>query len=116
MTQKGENEAHTKMKSTRKASVKGRVNDVNGNGNVRKTKVVELFNDDKKAEMEAAVEWAIIALSDGESERMIMMSLQEIGWSAPQSRAIYELANGCVASPSRRKCKCKPISGGVESE
>ena len=104
------------MKSTRKASVKGRVNDVNGNGNVRKTKVVELFNDDKKAEMEAAVEWAIIALSDGESERMIMMSLQEIGWSAPQSRAIYELANGCVASPSRRKCKCKPISGGVESE
>ena len=82
------------MKTTRKTSVKGRVTAVKSGSNVRKTKVVELFRDDKKAEMEAAVEWAIIALSDGDSERMIMMSLQEIGWSAPQSRAIYELANG----------------------
>ena len=82
------------MKTTRKTSVKERVTAVKSGSNVRKTKVVELFRDDKKAEMEAAVEWAIIALSDGDSERMIMMSLQEIGWSPPQSRAIYEQANG----------------------
>jgi hypothetical protein len=95
--QRGGNESHPKKKSTRKTSVKKTANDVNGNGNgngnSRKTKTVELFRGDKKDEMEAAVEWAIIALGDGESERMIMMSLQETGWSAPQSRAIYERAN-----------------------
>lgn len=61
---------------------------------MRKTKTVELFRDDKKDEMEAAIQWAVIALSDGDSERMIMMNLQEIGWSPPQSRAIFERANG----------------------
>jgi hypothetical protein len=92
--QQGGNESPPQMKTTRKTSVKERVTAVKSGSNVRKTKAVELFRDDKKAEMEAAVEWAIIALSDGESERMIMMSLQEIGWSPPQSRAIYEQANG----------------------
>ena len=83
---------NSKTKTTRKTSVKTRVKAEATN--VRKTKAVELFGDDKKIEMEAAVEWAIVAISDGESERMIMMSLQETGWSPPQSRAIYERANG----------------------
>jgi hypothetical protein len=82
------------MKTTRKKSIKERVNVSENSGKVRKTKAVELFKDDKKSEMEAAVEWAVIALSDGDSERMIMMSLQETGWSPPQSRAIFERANG----------------------
>ena len=82
---------NNQTKKTRKTSVKTRVKAEATN--VRKTKAVELFRDDKKAEMEAAVEWAIVAIRDGESERMIMMSLQETGWSPPQSRAIYERAN-----------------------
>ena len=83
---------NSKTKTTRKTSVKTRLKAEATN--VRKTKAVELFGDDKKVEMEAAVEWAIVAIRDGESERMIMMSLQETGWSPPQSRAIYERANG----------------------
>ena len=93
-TQQGGNEQPTQMKTTRKKSIKERVNVSENSGKVRKTKAVELFKDDKKSEMEAAVEWAVIALSDGDSERMIMMSLQETGWSPPQSRAIFERANG----------------------
>ncbi len=88
------NESNSQVKTTRKTSVKSRVNTASGSGNVRKTKTVELFRDDKKVEMEAAIQWAVTALKDGDSERNIMMSLQEIGWSAPQSRAIYERANG----------------------
>ena len=91
--QKGRNAPSSQIKSTRKIVAKERINDVVGSTNVRKTKAVGLFRDDKKAEMEAAVEWAIIARNDGESERMIMMSLQETGWSAPQSRSIYERTN-----------------------
>ena len=41
---------------------------------------------------EAAVDWVVGALADGEEERTMLMQLQETGWTAEQSRAICDLA------------------------
>ena len=68
---------------------------VNSGGKVRKAKVKideSLFQASETADKNAAVDWAKGAHSDGDSERSILMQLQETGWSAPQSRAIYMLA------------------------
>jgi hypothetical protein len=51
-----------------------------------------LFSQDELADRKAAVDWAKQEVSDGEAERSIMMQLQSTGWTAPQSRAIYDLA------------------------
>ncbi|MCS5537010.1 MAG: hypothetical protein NZ770_02795, partial [Candidatus Poseidoniaceae archaeon] len=62
---------------------------------VRKAKVnipSDLFSQDELADRKAAVDWAKQEVSDGEVERSIMMQLQSTGWTAPQSRAIYDLA------------------------
>ena len=66
-----------------------------GTGKVRKAKVEideGLFEANEMADRNAAVDWAKGAVSDGDNERTVMMQLQETGWSAPQSRAIYMLA------------------------
>jgi hypothetical protein len=52
----------------------------------------DLFSQDELADRKAAVDWAKQAVSDGEAERSIMMQLQSTGWTAPQSRAIHDLA------------------------
>ena len=62
---------------------------------VRKAKVnipSDLFSQDELADRKAAVNWAKQAISDGDAERSIMMQLQSTGWTAPQSRAIHDLA------------------------
>lgn len=68
---------------------------VSGDGKTRKAKVVidpDLFDEDEISDRSAAVDWTITALKQGQSERSILMQLQTTGWSAPQSRAIIDLA------------------------
>ena len=51
-----------------------------------------LFEDWQTDDREAAVDWVVAGLADEEQERTILMQLQETGWTAQQSRAIYDLA------------------------
>ena len=62
---------------------------------VRKAKInvdLSIFEDWQVDDRDSAVDWVVDELSDGEQERGILMQLQEIGWSAEQSRAIFNLA------------------------
>ena len=62
---------------------------------VRKAKIqvdMSIFEPWQADDREAAVEWVVGALADGEDERTMLMQLQETGWSAEQSRAICDLA------------------------
>ena len=65
-----------------------------GSAKVRKAKIkvdLSIFEDWQADDRESAADWVRTAIDDGEKERSIMMQLQETGWSAPQSRAIYDL-------------------------
>ena len=62
---------------------------------VRKARIevdMSLFEDWQVDDREAAVDWVVTGLGDGEQERTILMQLQETGWTAQQSRAIFDLA------------------------
>jgi len=62
---------------------------------VRKAKIsvdLSIFEDWQTDDRESAVDWVVEASGDGEQERTILMQLQETGWSAEQSRAIFNLA------------------------
>ena len=62
---------------------------------VRKARIevdMSLFEDWQADDREAAVDWVVAGFGDGEQERTILMQLQETGWTAQQSRAIYDLA------------------------
>ena len=62
---------------------------------VRKARIevdMSLFEDWQEDDREAAVDWVVTGLGDGEQERTILMQLQETGWTAQQSRAIFDLA------------------------
>ena len=62
---------------------------------VRKARIevdMSLFEDWQVDDREAAVDWVEAGLGDGEQERTILMQLQETGWTAQQSRAIFDLA------------------------
>jgi len=62
---------------------------------VRKAKIhvdLSIFEAWQAEDREAAVDWVVGALADGEDERTMLMQLQETGWSAEQSRAICDLA------------------------
>ena len=53
---------------------------------------MSLFEDWQADDREAAVSWVVGELAEGEQERTLLMQLQGTGWSAQQSRAIYDLA------------------------
>lgn len=53
---------------------------------------MSLFEDWQADDRDAAVEWVIGELGAGEQERTLLMQLQGTGWSAQQSRAIYDMA------------------------
>lgn len=62
---------------------------------VRKAKInvdLSIFEDWQSDDREAAVDWIVGAMADGNEERTMLMQLQETGWSAEQSRAIFNLA------------------------
>lgn len=62
---------------------------------VRKAKIsvdLSIFEDWQTDDRESAVDWVVEALGDGDQERTILMQLQETGWTAEQSRAIFNLA------------------------
>jgi ribosomal protein S19E (S16A) len=52
---------------------------------------LSIFEGHQAADRESAANWVKQALSDGEVQRNIMMQLQETGWTAQQSRAIFDL-------------------------
>ena len=53
---------------------------------------MSLFEDWQADDRDAAVEWVVGELGEGEQERTLLMQLQGTGWSAQQSRAIYDMA------------------------
>ncbi|MGA0380332.1 MAG: hypothetical protein ACO3NJ_05985 [Candidatus Poseidoniaceae archaeon] len=62
---------------------------------VRKARIevdMSLFEDWQADDRDAAVEWVVGELGEGEQERTLLMQLQGTGWSAEQSRAIYDMA------------------------
>ena len=61
---------------------------------VRKAKLnidLSIFEEWQADDRESAADWVESSLADGENERTILMQLQETGWSAPQSRAIFNI-------------------------
>ena len=52
---------------------------------------LSIFEGHQTEDRESAANWVKQALSDGEEHRKIMMQLQETGWTAEQSRAIFDL-------------------------
>ena len=52
---------------------------------------LSIFEDWQTEDRESAADWVRSSLDEGEDERSIMMQLQETGWSAPQSRAIFNM-------------------------
>jgi len=52
---------------------------------------LSIFEDWQTEDRESAADWVRSSLDEGEEERPIMMQLQETGWSAPQSRAIFNM-------------------------
>ena len=52
---------------------------------------LSIFEDWQTGDRESAADWVRSSLEDGEEERSIMMQLQETGWTAPQSRAIFNM-------------------------
>ena len=80
-------------KASRKKVVQG--GDEPAGTKVRKAKIqvdLSIFEDWQTEDREAAVDWVVGAMGDGEEERTMLMQLQETGWSAEQSRAIFNLA------------------------
>ena len=53
---------------------------------------MSLFEDWQADDRDAAVDWVLSELAEGEQERSMLMQLQGTGWSAQQSRAIFDLA------------------------
>ena len=53
---------------------------------------MSLFEDWQADDRDAAVDWVLGELGEGEQERTLLMQLQGTGWSAQQSRAIFDLA------------------------
>ena len=89
--------ASTKSPAPKKASRKKVVqNDEDSTAaKVRKAKItvdLSIFEDWQADDREAAVDWVVEAMTDGEQERTMLMQLQETGWTAEQSRAICNLA------------------------
>ena len=89
--------ASTKAPAPKKASRKKVVqNDEDSPAaKVRKAKItvdLSIFEDWQADDREAAVDWVVGAMTDGEQERTMLMQLQETGWTAEQSRAICNLA------------------------
>ena len=71
------------------------VEDATPQKKVRKARIevdMSLFEDWQADDRDAAVEWVIGELGEGEQERTLLMQLQGTGWSAEQSRAIYDMA------------------------
>jgi hypothetical protein len=65
-----------------------------GSARVRKARIkvdLSIFEDWQTEDRESAADWVRTAIDDGEKERTVLMQLQETGWSAPQSRAIFDL-------------------------
>jgi hypothetical protein len=52
---------------------------------------LSIFESHQTADRESAANWVKQALADGDEQRSIMMQLQETGWTAQQSRAIFDL-------------------------
>jgi hypothetical protein len=52
---------------------------------------LSIFEDWQTDDRESAADWVRSSLDEGDEERLIMMQLQETGWSAPQSRAIFNM-------------------------
>jgi len=52
---------------------------------------LSIFEDWQAEDRESAADWVRSSLAEGDEERSIMMQLQETGWSAPQSRAIFNM-------------------------
>ena len=52
---------------------------------------LSIFEDWQTEDRESAADWVRSSLDDGDEERSIMMQLQETGWTAPQSRAIFNM-------------------------
>ena len=72
-----------KVKSTTKAGKK-----------VRKANLVvdlDIFEGVEDDHRDSAIDWVVESLSEGASEREMLMQLQGNGWNAPQSRAIINL-------------------------
>lgn len=68
--------------------------DAESSAKVRKAKLkvdLSIFEEWQTADRESAADWVHEALADGDDERTILMQLQGTGWSAPQSRAIFNL-------------------------
>ena len=68
--------------------------DAEPSAKVRKAKLnidLSIFEEWQVEDRESAAEWVHSALAEGENERNILMQLQETGWSAPQSRAIFNI-------------------------
>jgi hypothetical protein len=53
---------------------------------------LDIFEGVEDAHRDTAIDWVVESLSDGSSEREILMRLQSNGWNAPQSRAIINLS------------------------
>ena len=53
---------------------------------------LSLFEDWQSEDRDAAVSWVISEMAEGQQERTLLMQLQGTGWSAQQSRAIYDMA------------------------
>ena len=53
---------------------------------------MSLFEDWQSEDRDAAVSWVIGEMAEGQQERTLLMQLQGTGWSAQQSRAIYDMA------------------------
>ena len=65
-----------------------------GTAKVRKATLnidLSIFEDWQIEDRESAADWVRSSLDDGDDERSIMMQLQETGWTAPQSRAIFNM-------------------------
>jgi hypothetical protein len=68
--------------------------DAEPSAKVRKAKLnidLSIFEEWQVEDRESAADWVHSALAEGENERNILMQLQETGWSAPQSRAIFNI-------------------------
>jgi len=68
--------------------------DAEPSAKVRKAKLnidLSIFEEWQVEDRESAADWVHSSLAEGENERNILMQLQETGWSAPQSRAIFNI-------------------------
>ena len=69
--------------------------DASSQKKVRRARIevdMTLFEEWQADDRDAAVDWVLSELAVGEQERSLLMQLQETGWSAQQSRAIFDLA------------------------